>query len=196
MLPVRNFEQAQGFIDVAGFKGPAAVDGELFAGDDVGVEGDVAGVGVLAEDEVLAAVAGEFYAFVHGGGVADAFDDEIGAEAAGVAEDEFAAGFRGGDFGDIDDDVGAEVLGHGEAVGGAADGDDFAGAALAGDGDGGEADRTGALDDDGVAPGDGQRSRPWMAVMRAQPEPTTAAVGMESGSLKMAVPARRWICSA
>lgn len=41
-------EEFDGSPNVAGFEGPTAHYGELFLGDDVGVELDVAGVGVLA----------------------------------------------------------------------------------------------------------------------------------------------------
>lgn len=144
-------EKVDGALDVAGLEGPTAHDGEVFAGDDVGVEFDIARVGVLAEDEVFAAVAAEFEAFGDGAGVADAFEDDIGAVFADKGADSGEAGAGGGVFGEIDHAVGAEFAGHAEAVGGAADDDDAGGAAFARDGEGGEADGAGTLDDDGVA---------------------------------------------
>lgn len=144
-------EKVDGALDVAGLEGPTAHDGEVLAGDDVGVEFDIARVGVLAEDEVFSAVAAEFEAFGDGAGVADAFEDDIGAVFADKGADSGEAGGGGGVFSEIDHAVGAEFAGHAEAVGGAADDDDARGATFAGDGEGGEADGSGTLDNDGVA---------------------------------------------
>ncbi len=53
-------------VDVTWFEGPAPHDCQLLFGDDVRIEFDVAGVRVLAEDEVLAAIAAELEALWHG----------------------------------------------------------------------------------------------------------------------------------
>ena len=149
------FEKANGAIHMAGFEAPAADDAELLAGDDVGVEFNVAGVGVLAEDEELAAVAHQFDALVDRFGMADAFDRLIRPVGAEQFKYLCAAGGDIGKFGDIDDVACTEGEGEIEAVTGASDGDDLGGSGGFGDGDGGQSNGAGALDEDGVAPFDG-----------------------------------------
>ncbi len=154
-LPMRNFQHTKCFVNMARLEGPAAVNRELFPGDDVWVEGDVTGVGVLTQNEEFAAIARKFDAFVDRFGEADALDDQVGPETAGFGQNEGTSVFNGGGGGDIDEDIRSKGPSHFEAMGRAADGNHFPGSALLGDGEGGEADRARALHDDGIAPGDG-----------------------------------------
>lgn len=154
IFPGSAGEKGDGSVDMAGFKAPGTDHAELFASHRVRVEGDVAGVGILAEDEKLCAIAAKVDAFVHCVGMAYAFDDLVSAIGSSLGEDGFAAFGDIGEIGDIDGRGGAELAGEFEAMLGTADDDDFRRARFEADGKRGEPDRSGSLDDDDIAPGD------------------------------------------
>lgn len=113
---------------------------------------DGAGVAVVAEDQVFAAVATHFHTFGDGGRVADAFEDNIGAIATGKVANGGDAGFGRFHLVDVDDEIGAETPGDIETRGRGTEQNDFRGARTFGDRECREADRTGTLDDDDVLP--------------------------------------------
>lgn len=147
-------EEFEGGAHVAWFTGPGAEDLKLLAGDDVGIPQDGTGIAIVAEDEVFSAVATHFHAFGDGGGVADAFEDNVGAVAAREVAHGGDAGFGGVHLVDVDNVIGAEAFGDFETRGGCAEQNDFGGAGTFSDSEGGESDGTCALDDDDVPPVD------------------------------------------
>ena len=110
---------------------------------------DVDEVAGLDEDAVLF---DQLEPFGEGGQEAGGLDDHVAAGAAGRQPQHDLLAFAGvGHGADVDRLVGAQFAGELEAAGGSADDDQFAGAADPGRDHAHDADRAGALDDDGIA---------------------------------------------
>ena len=83
-------EVFEGAVEMGEVAAPASADVEVLAVEiGVGVEGGVAGVGVLADDDDAAGVAGELHGLGDGLGRAGGFDDHVGAASGGVVADPF-----------------------------------------------------------------------------------------------------------
>jgi len=93
----------------------------------VGVEPDVARVGVLAHDNVSPRIPGQAEPLAHGGGVTAGFDGHIGAAATGALKDRRASLLLAG-RGDVQGEGGAHPLRLGEALLWPPDDDDVSGA--------------------------------------------------------------------
>ncbi len=133
-------------------EGPGADDVQLAVDDLVGVDEGVAGVGVLADDQVRAAAAGQGEALGDGGGHSGALDDEVGPGAAGGGADLVQHALGVAVPGDVDVRVAdAGPGGEGQPFARAADDDDLGGPGELGEGRGGEADGAAALDDHDLA---------------------------------------------
>ena len=133
------------------FEGPASHYGELLFGDDMRVEFDVAGIGILAKDEVLAAIAAELEALWNCRRMTYAFEDDVGTKLAYGCTDGDAAGLWSFVYVETDDGIGTEFERHLEAVFGASDDDGLAGTGFDCDRKRGESDWSGTLNNDGVA---------------------------------------------
>ena len=130
---------------------PASADVEVFCVEvEVGVEGDVAVVGVLADDDDGSGVAGVAHGLHDGDGCAGGFDGDVGAPAGGVLEDPIASGGVVMVL-EVEGVGGADGAGDVESRGLGADAENAEGAAHSGEDDGGQADGTAAEDEDGVA---------------------------------------------
>ena len=133
-------------------EGPGADHVELAVHDLMRVDGGVAAVGVLADDQVRAAAAGQPQPLVDRGGHPGGLDDQVGATAAGQLHD---LGERGGLVGrshDVDMVVADAGLGRGAQPRlRSADEDHPLGAGEFGQGRGGQTDGAAALDHDRLA---------------------------------------------
>src|SRR5260370_3150891 len=68
------------------FESPRPYELQLLTRDDVRIERNISRVGVLPQYQILASVATELDAFVHGGRVSHAFDHDVGAIGSGFGQ--------------------------------------------------------------------------------------------------------------
>ncbi len=141
---------------MAGLKAPGTNHAQLFARNGVGIEGNVAGIGVLSKDQELRPVPAKVKALVHGGRVANALDYLVGAVGSGFGQYGLAAPGDIRVVRDIDGGCGAELAGEFETVLGPPHHDYPGGAGFETDGKSRQSDRAGALDDHYITPGDGR----------------------------------------
>ena len=142
-----GLDELQRLVEMDDVGRHAADDGEPLLVDAAGHDGRGDRRG-LAEDQVLAALLDHLQPFGDGRRHAGGLDHVLRAPAVGELQDHLLALVGRLHLVDVDDVVRAPVLGQLEPVRGSPDHDDLAGAALAGDHGGVEADGAAALDDD------------------------------------------------
>ena len=85
-LPFGGFEQLQRPMNMARFEAPRSDHLQLLPRNRVRIEGNVPGVSILAENQVLAAVAAIVQAFIDSLGMADTLNNDVCAITAGFFE--------------------------------------------------------------------------------------------------------------
>ena len=150
-LPIRRVEQPQRPIDMPRLKAPRTRNQQLLASDRVRIELDVPRIGILPEHKETGSVAAVFQTFVYGVRMTHTLYNDVCPVSSGFGEHELLALLEVRDP-HVNRHIGAELLRELQPVRRTAGDDDLQRAGLLCNGERRDADRSGTLDDDHIAP--------------------------------------------